>query len=340
MKTRAIKRIIGIGGIGKGFMFAFSDNTPLGRNESRMAALLPVRDYCKLHIVFHYLGVLLSPEVRVIPVGLVGDDADGRALLKQMRDAGLETDRVFVSPDKPTMLSACFQYPDKCGGNITASNSACEDVTAAFLKPVLEELKLNEEDCVVALPEVPLEAGLYLLKKGREAGALTAACCNPDEMEAFSEGGGPALTDLLALNQEEAARLANMESVNTASDALKAESVIRQMAPGITLWLTLGAEGALLANQAGWSFYPSLKNLRVANTGGAGDASLAGLLAGMAKGLPLRESAGAPPDGLPARSAGELATLCAGMSVECGDSIDESINWNSLAEMRRRQAAH
>ena len=53
-------KIVGVGGIGSGIFFALEGNHTLGRNESRTATLLPVRDYCKLHIVLHYVAKLLG----------------------------------------------------------------------------------------------------------------------------------------------------------------------------------------------------------------------------------------------------------------------------------------
>ena len=45
--------LIGVGGIGTGCVFSLDGNQTLGRNESRAAYLLDVRDYCKLHSIIH-----------------------------------------------------------------------------------------------------------------------------------------------------------------------------------------------------------------------------------------------------------------------------------------------
>ena len=47
--------VVGTGGIGSGILFRFSDNITLGRNESRLAELMDVRDFCKLRITLHYV---------------------------------------------------------------------------------------------------------------------------------------------------------------------------------------------------------------------------------------------------------------------------------------------
>lgn len=63
--------MIGTGGIGSGMFFALQGNHTLGREESRAGVFLDRRDYCKLHIISHYVKVLLGPEFNVILAGLV-----------------------------------------------------------------------------------------------------------------------------------------------------------------------------------------------------------------------------------------------------------------------------
>ncbi|HKT69754.1 MAG TPA: hypothetical protein VJP83_09970, partial [Terriglobales bacterium] len=69
------RRLIGIGGIGSGIFFALDGNHTLGREESRFGRLLDIRDYCKLHIISHYVARLLGAgpggAFRVIPIGKV-----------------------------------------------------------------------------------------------------------------------------------------------------------------------------------------------------------------------------------------------------------------------------
>ena len=56
------QQLIGVGGLGTGIFFALEGNHTLGRNESRPGQLLDVRDYCKLHIVIHYIAKLLGAQ--------------------------------------------------------------------------------------------------------------------------------------------------------------------------------------------------------------------------------------------------------------------------------------
>jgi len=118
--------VIGIGGIGSGIVYALQGEHELGRNESRLGELLNSRDYCKLHIVLHYIVRLMGSgsqpaPFRVWPIGLVGNDSAGRRILGEMSGAGIDTRFVRIHPTMRTLFSVCFLYPDGSGGNITRS---------------------------------------------------------------------------------------------------------------------------------------------------------------------------------------------------------------------------
>jgi len=184
---RRYDRIVGVGGIGAGLFFALEGSHELGRDESRPARLLDIRDYCKLHIVAHYPAALLGARptgrpFHVVPVGAVGADETGRRLREEMEAVGMDTALVRVAPQRPTLLSVCFQYPDGSGGNITTSNSA-----AAALRP--EDLDgvaglLDARTVALALPEVPLDVRHALLRRAGEAGALRVAALASAEVAA------------------------------------------------------------------------------------------------------------------------------------------------------------
>ena len=120
--------MIGVGGVGSGIFFALEGNHTLGREESRGGRFLDRRDYCKLHIVSHYVKRLLGPDFAVIPVGKVGDDQAGATLLAEMREVGLDLRYMERAGGEQTLFAVCFVYPDGSGGNLTSNHSACAAV--------------------------------------------------------------------------------------------------------------------------------------------------------------------------------------------------------------------
>ncbi|HKW67269.1 MAG TPA: PfkB family carbohydrate kinase [Terriglobales bacterium] len=283
------RRLIGIGGIGSGIFFALDENHTLGREESRLGRLLAIRDYCKLHIISHYvarlLGAGLGGAFRVIPIGKVGDDAPGRQMMAEMSAAGMDTNHVEVVAGSPTMFSVCFQYPDGMGGNITASNSAaaqldCDDLDKA-------EHLFAEPSVALAAPEVPLETRAHFLRLAGKQGAFRAASFTAAEVAPARELGMFSNLELVSLNEGEAAALAGcpFQPSQPVPFLRACEQVLRTSLPKLRLVVTAGRLGAFAYSEGIWDFCPAPR-VNVASTAGAGDALLGGLIVGEVCGIP------------------------------------------------------
>lgn len=166
-------QVVGVGGIGTGTIFALQGNHTLGRNESRVGKVVDARDYCKLHIVEHYIAVLLGSTqdvdtLNVFAVGNIGADAAGATLIREMADVGIDTRYVRVEPECRTMFSAVFLYPDKSGGNITSSNSVASKLSSGQLAACCHPLaKAGAGGVALCLPKVTLESLLsFAVEKG------------------------------------------------------------------------------------------------------------------------------------------------------------------------------
>ena len=281
-------RMIGIGGIGSGIFFALDGNHSLGRDESRLGRLLDIRDYCKLHIISHYVARLLRAPgsgFRVIPVGKVGDDPPGRQMILEMKAAGMDTEQVQTVAGSPTLFSVCFQYPDGIGGNITTSNSAAAQLTCEDIDK-LEHL-FTEPAVALAAPEVPLEARAHFLKIAGRHGAFRAASFTAAEVAPALELGMFANLELVSLNEGEAAVLAGgaFDPEKPHPFLQACEKVVKAGYPGLRLVVTAGSLGAFGYCSGSWDFCPAPK-VRVASTAGAGDALLAGLIVATVAGVP------------------------------------------------------
>ncbi len=255
------KRIVGTGGIGSGMFFLLEGNRTLGRNETRMAELVPFRDYCKLHIILHYISVLTGTgaggTMEVVPIGQVGRDEAGERLLREMAEAGMDTQHVAVSEEAATLFAVCFQYPDSTGGNLTTLNSASgkvstEQIDAYFRKAA--KFDSHEKGIVLAVPEVPLETRIRLLEQGRAAGYFTAASLLPAETAEFAARGGIELTDLLALNIDEAAALAAIEpdcrEAATGSESVAIRATANVATPAAAIDAAPAAEASVGGDEA------------------------------------------------------------------------------------------
>jgi sugar/nucleoside kinase (ribokinase family) len=323
-QKRRFTKIVGTGGIGVGMLFLSSEMETLGRSESRPVVLSAAKDYCKQHIVLYYPAVLTQGTARVIPIGYVGDDAPGRDLLAEMRREGMDVSYVGVSPDAATMISICLQYPDKEGCNFTAMNNAAALVTPEYVHSCMERIGVDSATIVAAIPEVPLETRVEMIRLGKRKNAYTVLSIPVAEAEAFQQSQILSSCDLLALNWDEARALLN-KNLDGAALVAGLYSYLCEIDPSISLLVTCGKDGAYTVADGQLEHIPAFA-VRVKNTAGAGDAFLGGTLAGLSAGMPLQKHRNDGRFGeTKLQSAAELGALCAGMAVETEDSIAFSV---------------
>jgi sugar/nucleoside kinase (ribokinase family) len=321
---------IGIGGIGAGLMYALAGEHELGRNESRLGELLDARDYCKLHIVEHYIARFMGSErtpnsFRVWPIGVVGNDAVGRQIFTEMSAAGMDMQFVRSDPALKTLFSVCFIYPDGSGGNITSSNSAARALSVDDLKAASPYMKVaGARGVALCLPEVPLEVRRNFLELASDYGNYRVCSFALGEIKQAERMGLISLTDLLALNQEEASALLGNSPGQVLDLELLADRAARLTAtrPQLRMIISAGRKGAY-GFECGDSQFCPAPALQPKSTAGAGDALLAGVVCGFAAGILFitpNESGGSF-SGRVLRTALELGVLNASFSVTSTHAI-------------------
>jgi sugar/nucleoside kinase (ribokinase family) len=338
------RRLVGVGGIGSGIFFEIQGDHTLGRNESRPARLLDVRDYCKLHIVIHYIAKLLGARkagipFHVLPVGIVGEDAPGRQMLREMTEAGIDTAQVRMTDKLPTLFSVCFQYPDGAGGNLTTCNSAAAALRKEDVDGIEELLQADGPRTIaLAVPEVSLEAREHFLRLASDAGCFRAASFVAAEIGPAKSAGLFELLDMVALNEEEAGQLVDCVFDSRAPEMLieKCQSFVRESCATLKIIVSVGGGGAYGITAEGWSHCPAAK-VSVASTAGAGDSLLGGVLAAVAAGIPfVRERSDKQQSDESVDSALELGVLLASYKCQSPHTIHPEAQLDSLAEFIRR----
>ena len=329
--------IVGIGGIGSGMFLLLEGNDTLGRNESRMAKLLPFKDFCKQHIILHYLSVLLganiSGDFQSFPIGKVGDDETGRDCIKRMQAVGMDVSGISIEVNAPSLFSVCYQYPDGSGGNITTEESASSKVSSADIDNFFKHFNLiGNKEIILAVPEVPLQTRIQLLQHGRKRGSLNVASLLSSEVEQFESWNGFLLADLLSVNIDEARNIAGISDDISDSKTIIDYCIkkVTEINPGIIILITDGSNGNYTYAKNSIQFTPALK-VAVKSTAGAGDGFLAGTIAGLCCGLPLNKN---KRDNFfsesPLKTAVELGTLLASLSVTSQDTIHLDANTTLL----------
>jgi sugar/nucleoside kinase (ribokinase family) len=291
------RQLVGVGGLGTGMFFALQGDHTLGRNESRLGSLLDVRDYCKLHIVMHYVAKLLGAnqgQFPIMPLGKVGDDVAGAFVLREMRAGGIDTRFVEVVTGKPTLFSVCFQYPDGSGGNITTANSVAAELSEEDIDHAESLFQAVDPKTIALLvPEVPLTCRLRFLDVAKQKGAFTAASFVSGEIADAKRLGMFDQLSLVSLNEEEAANLVD-EPFTPGSPEVFVDKLFRLVAlkfAQLLVVMSAGKKGAYFVDRSGWSYSPAPK-AKVASTAGAGDCLLGGVLSAMAAGISLPSTQG------------------------------------------------
>jgi sugar/nucleoside kinase (ribokinase family) len=339
--------VVGIGGIGAGIVFALDGDHTLGRNESRLGKLLDARDYCKLHIVEHYIAKFMGAgkrgesPFRVAAVGVVGEDEVGKQMVQEMARVGIDVEFVRVDSTRRTLFSVCFVYPDGAGGNITTSNSAAAVISSADVQSAARLLEDNGHTGIaLCLPEVPMQVRSDFLRRAASAGSYRAASFASADVVEARDTRLLALVDLLALNKEEASALVGYPYETTTSTRFLQECarLLTELNPKIRILLTVGADGAFAFEAGAWDFCPAPK-VQVESTAGAGDALLAGALCAISAGVPF-VSFGRPRRNLGDRSLGsalDFGVLLASYTVQSPHTIHPDATLDSLLEFAKQQ---
>ncbi|MEO5979074.1 MAG: carbohydrate kinase family protein [Chryseolinea sp.] len=312
------KGIVGTGGIGSGKFFVINGDHTLGREESRSGHFNYIKDYCKQHIILHYIAVLLGEKFSVVPVGLVGDDDIGETLLEEMNAVGMVLEHVGKQQGLSTLFSFCFSYPDGSGGNLTTDNSASANVDERLISNATGYIRrFGSNGIVLAAPEVPMKARQKLLELGRSNQSFCAAAFTSEEIVDAGAAGMLNNTDLIAINWDEAKALiaGSSEDKGTTIESVIAE--LRKYNQNIMISVTAGIDGSWCWDGAGLQ-HCNVFPTTVASSAGAGDAFFAGLICGLAVGLTLHQSQW-------------LASLVASFSVTSKDTIHWGLDRVSLA---------
>ncbi len=340
MSSPVFNKVLGLGGIGTGLLFHSDIDTTLGRNESRAVTLSDAKDYCKQHIVLHYIASLCK-DTCVLPIGAVGNDSFGRQLLLDMQRVGMDTKYVATSDRFSTMLSICLQYKNKDGCNFSALNSAMSIVTPQYVTDCLSLEYIDSKTVAVALPEVSIESRVAFLSAAKSKGAYCVVSVAEGEAKEFLQTGAFNLCDLVAVNRAEAIAVAGLtdkpDLLTTTKDiALSLHEILSKKNANVNTLVTEGKHGGYTVTSKAISHIAAV-DAPVVNTTGAGDACLGGTVAGLVLGYEFqKEDQQGDNYNLkdPSATAVHVGMACSGLAIQVKDSLVSDIDVNKLFNMR------
>ena len=216
----------------------------------------------------------LGAEVSM--VGRVGDDVFASQLKENLAGAGVDLTYVFDSDSAASGVALILV--DQHGQNIiVVASGANARVTAQDVEAAAAAI--TTADVLLLQLEIPLESVHRAAELAHENGVkviLNPAPAQALPAELFT------LIDILVPNESETSILTGLPA-DSLKDLEASAGKLRSLGAG-TVLLTLGQQGALLVEPAGFRRYPAFTVERVVDTTAAGDAFVGGLATAIAEG--------------------------------------------------------
>jgi sugar/nucleoside kinase (ribokinase family) len=247
--------------------------------------------------------------LKVMFVGVVGDDVFGHFMLNQMQQRGIDTSQCIISKQETTGFSVILSEPHDRAILTHAGSMASlrySDIDPAVYNQA-RHLHLGSFFMLNALQkDVP-----NLFCKAREAGLTTSIDTNWDPKEKWDSGIDEVLkhTDVFLPNEAELFNISKKQSLQEALEYF-------QHIP--TVAVKLGSKGGLVQRDKQTLSAPPLA-VKVIDTTGAGDTFNAGFLYGFLHGWELEKSLQM------ACACGSLSTLGIG-GTSAQPTLEEALN--------------
>jgi D-glycero-beta-D-manno-heptose-7-phosphate kinase len=214
--------------------------------------------------------------------GIVGDDADGDALVNLMRAQGVDTDGIFVDQRRPTTTKTRLvaeghynTFPQQIARSDrqvrTPVAPDIADQLAAYIReigPSVDAVLLSDYRSGVLVPDV--------IATARTANARSTV----DSQGALASFAG---LSLIKCNQAEAETYLQ-RSLKSADDRREPLMELRRRLDCERLVVTLGPDGAALAIDGAYHEVPSSSRRQVFDVTGAGDTVIAVMTGALAAG--------------------------------------------------------
>ena len=222
---------------------------------------------------------LAKAGVETWHAGSIGED--GRFLLKQMEDAGVNTDCVTILSD--TRTGNAIIQNDKEGDNcILLYGGANQAITRGQVDEVMG--RCEKGDFLVLQNEI--NELTYIVEQAHEKGLKIVL--NPSPMNEKIRKLPLAYVDFFMLNEIEAGQILNRE-IQEGFDKEELGRALMECFPNAVIVLTLGKEGAVYMDQ-NETFTQSSYKVKAVDTTAAGDTFTGYFIGGILRGLPVREA--------------------------------------------------
>jgi len=217
----------------------------------------------------------LGAEVAMI--GCVGDDSYGFRLKQGLAEEGINTDQVYSTIGVSSGMALITVAED--GENTIALALGANAHVLPDKLQALEPLLKNSDILLLQL-EIPLEtveAAIRIARRHRCRVVLNPAPAHSMDPEILRQ------VDYFVPNEIEAAALTSLEVMDSGTAEIAAIA-LRDLCGAAAIVITMGPHGALLLQNGGDPQWVPAPSVRAVDTTSAGDAFVAGMAVGLARG--------------------------------------------------------
>ncbi len=229
--------------------------------------------------VLHGLGVPVHLET------VIGDDAAGESVRRQMERVGLEQSGVHVRPGMSTSVNVVLvkENGERCfltDPHASQRQLRLEDITMPFP----QDVDILCFASIFVFPQMKTQEMRAVFRQAKSQGITVCAdmtkCKNGERTADIASA--LEYVDYLFPNDAEAMLLTGADTVEEAARAL------REAGAG-TVVIKCGGRGCFVCSDWGEFWAPAKEGVRCVDTTGAGDSFAAGFLCGLARGESLEE---------------------------------------------------
>lgn len=260
--------------------FPYDNYLPTGRNAGRV-------EYVHGGVARNVVEDIANVELRPTFLSIVDDTPMGDAVVQKLRNHKVNTDYILTQPDGMGTWLAVFDNNGDVAGSISKRPN---------MYPIAELLEEKGDEIFSKVRSVVLEVGL-----DKEIVKGTLSLAQKHKVKTFALVANMSIAaerrdllkqfDCVICNQQEAGILFLDNYEDKTPEEMRDILAQRiQLAKIPSMVVTMGAEGAVYANQQGEVGMCPAKKVQVKDTTGAGDSFCAGVAVGMTYGKTMAES--------------------------------------------------
>lgn len=208
-------------------------------------------------------------ENETVFVGRVGDDENGRFMLNQFKENGINVDHIAISKNQQTG-QAYILLQESGQNSIIIQHGANFDLNVEDVEAARDDIASS--DFVIAQFETPIEATIAAFRIAHEAGKITIL--NPAPAKSDIPEELLKLTDIITPNETEAQGITGIKVVDEASMKKSAQYFHNLGVKGVII--TLGSIGSYVSYEELAEIIPAFK-VKAVDTTAAGDTFLGAL---------------------------------------------------------------